>query len=183
MNLKGIFHGYSDGSFRPFQPINRAEATKVILLALSYGLSGNNGSNLGFSDVDPNAWYMPYLRAAQALGIIHGYPDGTFKPEKTLNRVELLKMFLTAAGVNVPYCDSVPYNDTPNNGDTRWYIDYVCFASRNGLMYSDGSGRFNPGSPMTRADVADLFYQFENKGYNRNYAYDNYNNNSYPSYN
>ncbi|MFC1747818.1 S-layer homology domain-containing protein [Pseudomonadota bacterium] len=164
MSQRNIFDGYSDGTFRPHSPINRAEVTKVILLALDIPVLNDDGSNLGFWDVQRNSWYMPYLRTAQRLGIIHGYPDGSFRPADSPNRVELLKIFLETTGVHVPYCDFGPYADTPLNSDTRWYMDYVCFAATNGLMFPDASGRFYPDASMTRGDVANLFYQFERNG-------------------
>ncbi len=176
MNMKGVFKGYSDGSFRPTQSINRAEAAKVILLALGYTITTQDNSNLGYRDVDRNAWYMPYLRTAQKNGIMSGYSDGTMRPEQTVTRVELLKIFLKASGVSVPYCSSAPYSDTPNTSATSWYLPYVCYASDNGLMSLTGGGYFNPQAPMTRGDVAELFYQFESRGLKDDvstYAYDN----------
>jgi len=210
MKELGVFSGYQDGTFRPYTPINRAETVKVVLLALSIPVL--NDSTTLFRDTDGSAWYAPFLRTAKRLGIIRGYPDGTFRPNQTINRVELLKVFLESSGVNIPYCNYAPYNDTPLNGDTRWYIDYVCYAKSNGLMHDDGAGRFSPAAAMTRGDVADLFYQFETRGlynqnnnpyitgnyancgyndpncnYNSNYAssynYTNYNSSSYPMIN
>ncbi len=177
MSYRGIFEGYPDGSFRPYNDINRAEATKVILLALDYDILSNNGSNLGYWDVRTNEWYMPYLRTAQREGVATGYPDGSFRPGSTINRVELLRVFLEAADINVPHCNYSPYPDTPLNYDTRWYMDYACFAKTYNLMDADANGNFNPDQPMSRADVAELFYRFEKRGlfagYNSNY-YDNY---------
>lgn len=196
MGYRGIFDGYEDGTFRPYAPINRAEATKVILLALDTNILSDDSSNLGFWDVQRKAWYMSYLRTAQRLGIISGYPDGSFKPNANVNRVELLKIFLEANEVNVPYCTTSPYSDTQNTYTNRWYINYVCFAKAYGLMGSDSNGNFNPAQPMTRGDVANLFYAFENRGFyggnsaNYNYGYyndyyNNYNPYSYssPGYN
>jgi flagellar hook assembly protein FlgD len=184
MSQMGVFDGYSDGTFRPYAPINRAEVTKVILLALDIPILNDDGTNLGFWDVQRNAWYMPYLRTAQRLGIINGYPDGSFRPGANPNRVELLKIFLESTGVYIPHCNQGPFIDTPLNADTRWYMDYVCFAATNRLMFADASGRFYPGEPMTRGDVASLFYQFQRNGLfsqvnttnysNYYYTYDNY---------
>jgi len=177
MSYRGVFEGYPDGSFRPYNDINRAEATKVILLALDYDIMSNNGSNLGYWDVITNEWYMPYLRTAQREGVATGYPDGSFRPGSTINRVELLRVFLEATDINVPHCNYSPYADTPLNYDTRWYMDYACFAKTYNLMDVDANGNFNPDQPMSRVDVAELFYRFEKRGlfagYNRNY-YDNY---------
>jgi flagellar hook assembly protein FlgD len=164
MKIKGIFTGYSDGTFRLYSAINRAETTKVTLLAIGYSIMSDNGTNLGFWDVIKGSWYMPYLRTAQNKGIVSGYPDSSFRPTSTPNKVELLKIFLEGTGVSIPYCSTAPYNDTPVTSDTRWYIDYVCYAVNHGLISGDSNGNFNPDSSMTRGDVAMLFYNFYVKG-------------------
>jgi flagellar hook assembly protein FlgD len=165
MKVKGIFTGYSDGTFRLYSSINRAETVKVVLLAIErYEIMSDNGTNLGFWDVVKKAWYMPYLRTAQSHGIIEGYPDGSFRPTSVPNKVELIKMFLEGTGINVPYCNVAPYNDTPATSTTRWYIDYVCFAAEHGLIPADSNGNFNPAEAMTRGDVAMLFYNFYVRG-------------------
>ena len=160
-----IFSGYPDGSFKPYQGINRAETTKVLLKGFGYTIMSSDGTNLGFSDVDRNAWYMPYLRTAQHYGIIKGYPDGTFRPSNTVNRVELLKVFLETADVYVPACSYQPYNDTPIS---EWYSKYVCYAKTYDLMDADYNNNFNPAAPMTRGDVAELFLRFHEEGLDDN---------------
>jgi len=165
----GIFDGYDDGLFRPYQAINRAETTKVIVRAFNYPELPPDGTNLGFWDVSPWDWYMGYLRTAKEYGIIQGYPDGSFKPAQVTNRVELLKIFLKSASVALPTCTTASYPDTAVNG---WYSDYVCYSKMHGLMDTDYYGNFNPGKPMTRGDVAKLFYRFSK----RNLGGNNYNN-------
>lgn len=162
---KGIFDGYPDGYFRPYQSINRAETTKVIIKGFDYPILPADGTNLGFWDVVPEAWYMPYLRSAVTYGnIIQGYPDGSFKPAQVVNRVELLKIFLKSANVALPNCTMQPYPDTPIQADTEWYMDFVCYSKMHQLMDTDYYGNFNPAKPMTRGDVAMLFYRFDNRG-------------------
>jgi len=175
MHYRGIFTGYPDGSFQPYADINRAETAKVVLLALDYGILSDDGSNLGYWDVQQRSWYMPYLRTAQREGIATGYPDRSFRPGGTINRVELLRVFLEGSDINVPHCNYQPYPDTPVNSDTRWYMDYACFAKAYGLMGTDANGNFNPAEPMSRADVAMLFYNFEKRGLFAGYNPDYYN--------
>lgn len=185
MSYRGIFDGYPDGSFQPYAPINRAETVKVVLLALDYNILSDDGSTLGYWDVIRGSWYMPYLRTAQREGVATGYPDGSFRPGSHINRVELLRVFLEASDITIPHCNVQPYPDTPIQLDTRWYMDYVCFAKAYGLMGTDANGNFNPAQPMTRGDVAMLFYNFEVRGlfggYNQLY-YNDYWNNFQPGY-
>ncbi|MFA6549739.1 MAG: FlgD immunoglobulin-like domain containing protein [Candidatus Gracilibacteria bacterium] len=159
----GIFEGYSNGTFGATTPINRAETMKVILKALNKPIQVTNGTNIGFWDLNPGEWYMNYLYTGKLMGIINGYPDGSFKPADTVNRVELLKMFFRTAGSSLPACQYAPYEDTPVTYETAWYLPYVCYSRKFTLV--DGIGSFfNPSKPMKRGDVASLFYRYQVQG-------------------
>ena len=161
---EGIFEGYQDGTFRPSDIINRAETTKVILLGFNVPLLPDDGTDLGFSDVIINAWYMTYLRTGQNENIIEGYEEeGTFKPGQQVNRVEMLKIFLETSDVDLSgvISSTDPYNDTPND---VWYSKYVQFSKDYALVDADASGNFYPAEGMKRGDVASLFYRFDQTG-------------------
>jgi len=160
----GIFDGYSDGSFRPYVAINRAETVKVVLEGFDYN---SMYTNIDFWDVATYEWYYNYLRTAVYYRIVQGYPDGSFRPAQTVNRVELLKVFLESSNVYVPSCSYQPYSDVPSN---EWYTKYVCFAKTYNLMDVDYFNNFNPAKPMTRGDVAELFYRFNQRAIEDYYA-------------
>ncbi|MFC1656299.1 FlgD immunoglobulin-like domain containing protein [Patescibacteria group bacterium] len=172
---QGIFDGYPDMYFRPEQGINRAETAKVILEGFDIPVDSYTSGYSDFWDVDPSQWYMEYIEEGVERNIIDGYPDGSFQPARTVNRVELLKLFLETSNVYVPNCSYQPYPDTPVQYDTDWYMDYVCFSKQHDLMDADRYGNFNPNAPMSRGDVAELFYRFDRLDLD-NYNY-NYNNN------
>ena len=179
MSKKRIFDGYSDGTFRPYEKINRAETAKVVVLALNYDVDTNGYFSKQYKDTVANAWYTPYLEVARRNDIATGYPDGTFRPASTINRVELLRIFLEGNRLSLSSCSPQPFDDTPISKDTDWYMKYACYAKYNGLMNSEYSNKLFPADAMTRGDVADLFYDFEVKGlysqYDQNgYYYDNY---------
>lgn len=160
---EGIFEGYNDGNFKPTQAINRVEALKVIFNALNVNLLESKGESLGFSDTDRYAWYATYLKTAVSLGVINGYPDGTFKPAQSVNRAEALVMFLNTAevkdGIIVPTNNySQPYYDTPNNKNTKWYLSQAWFAKANSL--TDNDYYFYPAENMTRGEMADMLYRY-----------------------
>lgn len=161
---RGIFN--RNDLFRPNSPIKRSEVTKFILEGFGINIMSSDGTNLGFTDLNGNQrkWYMPYIRTAQKLGIINGYPDGTFRPENGMSRAELLKVFLRSSGVPIPTCNKEPYADTPIDSATTWYIDYVCYSKDYDLMNGTRYGRFNPGEEISRGDVARLFYRFNLRG-------------------
>ncbi len=145
---QGIFEGYPDGTFKPNQAINRAETVKVIVEGFDVPQLADPATNLGFSDVILGEWYMKYLATAQAEGIIEGYPDGTFKPEQTVNYVELIKIFFETADVTL----------TPAPEGSQWYQKYLDYAQDNDyLVYQILD------SGMKRGDVATLFYEHSMK--------------------
>ncbi len=160
---EGIFEGYNDGNFKPSQAINRVEALKVIFKALHVNLLDSHGESLGFTDTDRYEWYATYLKTAVSLGVINGYPDGTFKPGQDVKRAEALVMFLNTAkakdGIIIPSNNyAQPYYDTPNNKDTKWYISYAWFAKSYSL--TDNDYYFYPAEKMTRGEMADMLYRY-----------------------
>ena len=81
----GIIDGYEDGSFRPNSPITRAEFTKIAVSFFEYADIEYEGT---FSDVAEGRWYTQFVAAAVEMGLIEGYPDGTFRPEASITRAE-----------------------------------------------------------------------------------------------
>lgn len=91
-----IVEGYPDGTFAPTSNINRAEFTKILVGAISD--SDATGSNC-FPDVKTD-WYAKYVCTAKKLGLIDGYPDGTFKPAEPINFSEAAKIIANAFKLN-----------------------------------------------------------------------------------
>ncbi|MFC1748056.1 beta-propeller domain-containing protein [Pseudomonadota bacterium] len=105
----GVVDGYPDGSYQPYREINRAEFTKIMMEA-AYGYDPNNdfsaediysSAGLSFSDIENNAWYIPYLRKAVEANVIDGYPDGTFKPGDNINFAESSKIIANSFGLDL----------------------------------------------------------------------------------
>ena len=160
---QGIFQGYPDGTFRPYNVINRVETTKVVLEGFNIPLLADDGTNQGFNDVSLGQWYMTYLRTGKHEGVIQGYPDGSFRPNQQVNRVEMLKIFLETSSedLSVITVTNPPYPDTAIN---QWYIVYVQFSKNHALVDAAANGNFNPAEGMKRGDVAELFYRAHQEG-------------------
>ena len=157
----GVFNGYSDGTFRPNQAITRVEALKVISEAMQIRTAEAYGANLGFIDLNPYAWYMPYLNSAVQLGIVNGYTDGTFRPANNVTRAEALKMVLTAGeakyDIYVPNLTSKqPYYDVQKND---WFLKYASFAHQKHL--TDNQDYLRPKDAITRGEMADMLYRYQ----------------------
>ena len=82
----GAISGYEDGTFRPNEPITRAElAAMAVRFYDTFEAEYEEGT---FLDVDGDEWYADAIAAAEELGIIGGYPDGTVRPEANITRAE-----------------------------------------------------------------------------------------------
>lgn len=89
----GILNGYGDGSFRPGNPITRAELVKIAMSF--YGVTGSSGS--AFSDVSEH-WAADFINAAAEMGFVSGYGDGTFHPDQLVTRAEAMKIINRTLG-------------------------------------------------------------------------------------
>ncbi len=153
----GILQGYADGTFKPDQPINRVEALKIILLGSQVSLTEMVGTG-GFKDTDPSAWYAKYIMTGVQLGIIQGYPDGTFQAEQTVNLVENLKMLLMAQNVDISRTAVLknPYADAFAN---EWYAKFVQYAKDKNLIDADSQNKIYPAQGMSRAKLVETLYR------------------------
>ena len=93
LDLLGIVKGYEDGTFRPNQPVSRAEF--VVLLSRVHELEAGEKS---FPDVPKTHWAYDAIAAAGTAGWIHGYEDGTFRPNQSVKRIEAVKMINNMLG-------------------------------------------------------------------------------------
>ncbi len=171
---RGLVGGYPNGSFKPNQPINRAEAMKILVGAIPYqslstaekplynqNQEDDNNKNLTLnncplSDLNINEWYFPYICKAYQKNIIEGYPDGTFKPDQTINKVESLKVTLLQAGLSL----DTDYTDNFDDiSPSDWFWDYAKIADQKTFIVSDRQGNLNPGQLMTRGEFSMLIYR------------------------
>jgi hypothetical protein len=91
----GVINGYSDGTFRPGNPLTRAQTAKILVLGRQWQLVIPPSPT--FPDVLGDHWAYAYVETAFSHGIIGGFPDGTFGPERPVNRAQLAKMVALAA--------------------------------------------------------------------------------------
>ena len=101
LNDLGILTGYSDGTYKPEGTITRAEMCAVIYRTLSGKTNAANfvGAS-AFSDVASNFWGVGYVNYCTELGIVNGYPDGTFLPDNRITYAEAVTMIIRALGMD-----------------------------------------------------------------------------------
>lgn len=82
----GILAGYPDGSFRPNDPITRAE-----FAAIATRFDDLAAADSSFTDIDGH-WAEDAINAAYGAGWVGGYPDGTFRPNNNITRAEVMSL-------------------------------------------------------------------------------------------
>ncbi len=85
----GYVNGYEDGTFKPANPITRAEF--VTIATRFYAVDEVYTQDVNFTDVSGH-WAEKYIKYATASGWIDGYEDNTFRPDKYITRAEVMKI-------------------------------------------------------------------------------------------
>lgn len=143
--------GYEDGTFIPDGEITRAETAAMLSRVLA---SSDKKNESIFSDLVNGAWYIPAVSAMSALGIIKGYPDGTFKPDNQITRAEFVTMLIQCGDIE-PYTE-LPFDDVSSE---LWSADYIYSAYKVGYIDGYEDGTFRPDSPITRAEAVKIINQ------------------------
>lgn len=149
----GIVSGADDGNFYPDRFVNRAELLKMATLCAKLILQKD--VELNFPDVSESDWFYEFVQTAVALGIVGGYPDGTFRPAQTVNKAEALKMLLKAKGIDTQRPSADLFTDVKVSD---WFSEYVNYSVSNELIDISGES-FNPSEGMTRAQLAEIIYR------------------------
>lgn len=95
-----ILDGNGDGTAGPSETMTREKAAVVISKAFSVKNSANSSSS--FTDEKQiSSWAQSFVHALKDSGYVSGFPDGSFKPDKTLTRAEAIKMINNVMGILV----------------------------------------------------------------------------------
>ncbi len=159
LKTEGIVSGYSDGTYRPDQQINRAEFAKILEESIPDAPNGvgicpldpKNYKN--FPDVRGDDWFWIYVCMQEGRGIINGYPDGTFRPGNLINFVEAAKMLY---GAN--HLDDRGILLASNMTGQPWFRPYVAFLQEHHAIPTSIT-RFD--QPITRGEMAEMIHRLK----------------------
>ena len=143
LRLMGVLDGYSDSTFRPGAALNRAQFCKMA----AYAMNGEEELGLYstvtiFPDAKPSHWASAYINMASRNGVIAGFPDGKFHPERPVTVGQAVTILLRMLG----------YEDKDIGG--VWPASYMAVGATVGL--TDGVGT-NGNAALTRGQAAQLF--------------------------
>ncbi|GBG08398.1 putative S-layer protein [Paenibacillus agaridevorans] len=149
-SCRGIVKGYSDSSFGPDRRVTRAEFTVMLAGLLQWE---GDETALMFGDMaGKKHWAKQAIAQAAALGIVSGYPDGSFRPEATIIRAEMAVMIAKAlelstdANLHTAFAD---HAEIP-----AWAKGAVASINQLEIVIGRRGNRFVPDGAATRAEAA-----------------------------
>lgn len=145
----------------PYQVLPPSDESQVLATSTDPAPAPAPAVAGSFSDVPPGHPYAASIALLKDRGVIGGYDDGTFKPTRTVSRVELLKFAFRAFDVSVS-ASSSPFGDVPAD---HWGQGYIATAYAAGWVSGYGNGDFGPDNQVTRAEAAKILFKIGGLAY------------------
>ena len=154
-----ITSGMTETTFGVGKTLTRGQAATFLYAAAGRPEFDVSTATKTFSDVPEGKYYTKAVLWAASEGLVDGYSDGTFKPEGTLTRGQILVILYAKAGKPDVTIEN-PYTDVPAG---KWYTKPALWAYENGIE-KGVDGKFEYQTPCTReAFVLYLYRQMEGK--------------------
>lgn len=142
--------GYKDDTFRPENNMTREEVAVMFSRLLKNPPAKGAVYNYNFTDVDKDRWSITAISYMSEMGIIKGYPDGTFRPQASITRAEF-------ASIATKFAELTEGNKTFNDlTKDHWAYDLVKRAATAGWINGYPDGSFKPDNKITRAEVVSI---------------------------
>jgi len=153
-----VMSGYEDGSFKPEEPITRAQLAKVLVSLKE--MNPNDVSYDPYPDVSKDNWAAKYIKAATFLKFMGPYPDGTFLPDKLVTRSEGLITLMRFESIKpIKGLSRDPYPDVKK---FHWAAGSIAAAKKRGYLdYLPADGIFDGNKDLTRAELAEMLSKTE----------------------
>lgn len=158
MLRRGVLNGVSDTEFAPKLTVSRAMLAQVLM-----NISTDKSVGLiELTDLKGDEWYANAITWAVTHGIFKGYPDGSFKAEQKLTRVEVasvLYSFLKERGIDMPEVQDFKYQD---KDIPAWSKEAVTKLAKLGLVNGKSETNYAATSEFTREELAVALYKIIN---------------------
>lgn len=153
----GLITGYPDGTFKPNYTVTRAEFAVMLVNTLK---PQGVGAKLNFIDsAEIGAWAQQAIALAVREGILHGYEDGSFRPNAEITRAEMAVVTAGALGKASEIPSATGFADDQNIA--LWAKGSVAFVLQSGIMQGKGDNQFSPQDYATRAEAVTVLLRLE----------------------
>ena len=150
--------GYPDGTVRPNGEITRAEVATIFFRLLTDDVRRTSFTTYNaYTDVSADKWYNNPISTMSRLGIIKGYPDGTFRPNAPITRAEFAA--IAARFDEHKAAKLASFTDIYGH----WAVNEISLAYENGWIKGYSDGTFRPNRNITRAEAMTLINRVLNR--------------------
>lgn len=137
---------------------------KIVLITAVLSLL-ISGSAYAFSDVNEDHANYAAINYLEDKNVLGGYPDGTFKPDNPINRVEILKILMLGSEVFIPKTwDDTTFSDTYSD---QWYAPYLIGAVDEGIVAGYPDGTYKPLQTVNHAEALKMLLETDFKVNNK----------------
>lgn len=150
---RSAINGYSDNTFRPYNPTTRGQLSKIAVMAMGWPITTSGGPH--FSDVPTSHPFYQYIETAYAHNAIGGYTDGTFRPNALITRGQIAKVVVGSTGWALINPATAHFSDVPRGSA---FYQYIETAVEHSAMSGYSDGTFRIGGPATRGQISKIFY-------------------------
>jgi hypothetical protein len=170
LSQQGILTGYPDGTFRPNDPIKRADT--AILLTRVFGTDTIKPPTPSFTDVPTLHYAYPHIEVIKLTKLMDDTSlNRRFRPDDSLTRIEFVPISVRALGMKFfsEMISERDISDTLNRYIDRsifptWSRAYLAICVRAGIMNGFPDRTFRPSSVLRRAEMAHILYQMLKPG-------------------
>lgn len=156
---RGAVNGFPDNTFRPDTFLTRAQFVKILLLAIGVEPEGYT-PQAPFRDVPFDHWASSYIAAAQSRGLVVGYPDGSFQPERFVTRAEVMTVVARALGWEEEA--NTTTLALPSDVQDSWALNYIAAFFAHGALslrdsfFLNAEGNLQPSLKVSRGETCFL---------------------------
>ncbi|WP_218030533.1 MucBP domain-containing protein, partial [Paenibacillus chibensis] len=147
-NHYNYINGYPDGMIKPENNISREEVAAIFYRLMDDATRSDYLKNAStYKDVAGTRWSSKNIATMENAGIITGYPDGTFKPERQITRAEFAA--IASRFDNLDEQENSMFSDIKGH----WAEKYIVSAANKGWIKGYLDGKFKPDQYITRAEA------------------------------
>lgn len=153
---KPYMNGVSKNEFKGYAPMTRAQAAAVFALLSNKTMPSGDYSD--FKDVSQEMWYADAVAYVEKNGIMAGYKDSTFKPNKKLTRAEFAQIVMNFKKLN--QISDKTFSDVKED---HWAYNAINSVAKWGFMSGRSDKKFAPDQGIKREEVASVINRMEGR--------------------
>lgn len=146
----GVVVGYPDGTYRPENDVTRGQVATILATAAHM----ETGGEPPFHDVSSDHEHAHGITALAEWGVVQGYPDGTYRPERSIDRGQMATVLATAYGLEAE--GDPPFDDVDSDHP---HAEGIAAVAEHDIAEGYDDGTYRPSEPVSRGQTATFLHR------------------------